>query len=291
MLREAVIVLAIVAPAAARAQPALAVDEAARRFDNGIKLYERQDYAAAYEEFQRAYDLTKRWEVLFNVGVTAQKLSRYRDAVHALEQYLRDGGDAIPADRRAAVVAAEAEIRALVAEVTVTVAGGPARLEVDGHSEGATPLDSPLLLTSGSHTLVATRGDAKDGKTIDVASGNNLAVELAPRAAPTTAHLFVRSLPDGAALALDGRSLGLAPWTGDVAKGGHTLAASLAGRSRVSQELTLEAGQDRQIVLELPEVRPWYKHWYVIAGLGAIVAAGGVLVYVETRPSGIHYSP
>jgi hypothetical protein len=291
MLRKEIIALALLAPVAVQAQPATAVGEAEQRFNNGIALYERHDYTAAYEEFRLAYELTKRWEVLFNLGVTAQRLARYRDAVHMLDRYLQEGGDAVPADRRAAVVAAEEDIQRVVAVVSVVVTGAPAKLDVDGHSEGMTPLDGPLLLTSGSHTLIATRGKEVDQKTIEVQSGNRLDVQLSPRAL-TIAHVTVRSLPDGAQLTLDARPLGRAPWIGDVEKGGHTLGATLTGYLDARQEITLEGGQERDVRLDLERIPPrWYEHWYVIAAAGAIVIAGGVAIYYGTRVDGIEYSP
>ena len=293
MFREAVIALALLVPAIGRAQSPDAVEEASRRFQNGVADFDAGDFRAASAEFERAYELTKRWEVLFNIGVSEKKLFRYREAIDALDRYLREGGSAVPADRRADVIAAEAEIRGLVAEVTVIVEGEPAKIEVDGLVQGATPLAGSLLLTSGHHEIAARRGDAIAKQEIDVQSGNQVEVRLVPIAPPTTAHLTVRSHPLGASLTLDDHPLGLAPWVGDVDKGGHTLGATLAGRNRVRQEITVDAGQNRDYLLELPEpAHPWYKHWYVLAALGAIVVGGVTVLYVETRTNSdviIHY--
>jgi len=285
MLREAVIAAALVAPALALADPA----DAEQRFQKGIAAYQSGDFASALDEFKQAYALSGRWEILFNIGVTAKAARDYRGAVDAFDQYLHDGADAIPADRRTAVKSAEDEIHGLVAEVTVAIDGAPAQLEVDDHHADPT---RPLLLAPGHHKLVATRDTAIDRKDIDVHSLDKLAVALVPHAPVTTARLTVRSVPDRASLSFDDHPLGPTPWSGTVEQGGHTLVATLPGRERVRQEISVVAGQDRDYTLELPELpRPWYRHWYVYAGIGVVAAAGAVL-YLQpwaTSDVVIHY--
>src|SRR5262249_23112750 len=70
-----------------------AKEEAGTRFERGVKLYEAQDYAAALAEFEAAYRLIPRYQVLFNIGVTQKRLFRYNDAVRSLKRYLELGTD------------------------------------------------------------------------------------------------------------------------------------------------------------------------------------------------------
>ena len=287
----------LLAAAAAHAEPAPdARQEAATRFERGVKLYEAHDYAAALAEFEAAHRLVPRYEVLFNIGVTDKKLFRYNDAVRALTHYLDEGGSFVPRDRRAEVERELAEIRALVAEVAVSVEGAPAAIEVDGRLMGTTPLDGPLLLAAGAHTLKATRAgcDAAE-RTIDVVSGEHVAVALQPRAivvAPTTATLTLATRPDGAELVVDGRAAGRAPWSGTLDPGGHDVRATLAGHHPTRQEVMLTAGQTRTLTLELVALPPplrWYKRWYTWTAAAAVVVVAvgaGVGGWFATRP---HY--
>src|SRR5581483_2499875 len=120
------------------------------------------------------------WRVLFNIGVARKRLFRYNDAVRALRRYLDEGGPEVPADRRALVEAELADIRALVAEVSVLVDGPPAQIEVDGRAMGETPLPSPLLLAGGNHIVRAFReGFDPAQREIDVVSGQKVEVRLA----------------------------------------------------------------------------------------------------------------
>jgi hypothetical protein len=288
------------APAYADDPTPAARAEAGTRFNRGVKLFEAQDYSAALAEFEAAYKLAPAFQVLFNIGVAQKKLFRYNDAVRTFARYLKDGGDKVAPDRREAVERELAEIRSLVAEVTVTVDGMPATIEVDSRVVGETPLSDPLLLPSGKHTVRAIReGDLPASKDIEVVSGEKIEVALAPQpkpAVPTTAKLSLTSKPAGATLFLDGKSVGNKPWTGDVGPGGHEIRGELAGYQRARTELMLTAGQQRELVLEmmlLPPPKKWHQRTstWVIAGLvvaGAVAAS--VAGYYATRETFVEVS-
>ncbi len=261
------------------------LNEAAARYDRGVKLFDAGDYPGALAEFDAVYRLTGRWEVLFNVAVTQKKLFRYGAAVRSLERYLKEGGAGVDATRRQAVEKELSEIRSLVAEISVVVDGAPAQIDVDGLSQGQTPLDRPLLLGSGRHVLRATReGELPDERSIDVVSGQNATVKLAPRPRPLevkTARITLDSNPPGAALTVDGKAVGKGPWSGELDAGGHLVTATLDGFGKARQEVVLVAGQERRVSIELvvlppaPEAeRPVYKKWWFWTGVGAVVAGG-----------------
>jgi hypothetical protein len=286
-------VLALCAVAAAEPSDK-AKEEAATRFERGVKLYDAQDYAAALAEFEAAYRLVPRYQVLFNVGVAQKKLFRYNDAFRSLTRYLQEGGDKVPPDRRDQVAKELAEIHALVAEVTVKVDGLPASIEVDGRLMGETPMSGPLLLPSGHHVVRASR-DGYDPalREIDVVSGEKVELQLSPKLkakVPTTAKLSVMSRPAGAELSLDGKSIAN-PWSGTVDPGGHEVRATLKGYEKARTELVLSAGQERALTVELtplPPPPPWYKRWYTWTIVAVVVAGGvgaGVGGYFATRPT------
>ena len=281
-MRLALAFLLLISPSIARAEEPSdkAKEEAAVRFERGIKLYEAQDYAAALAEFEAAYKLVPRYQVLFNVGVTQKRLFRYNDAVRALRRYLDEGGEKVPADRRELVEKELGEIRALVAEVTVKVDGMPAEVDVDGRMMGESPLSGPLLLAAGHHTLRAIRdGYDPAEKAIDVVSGEKVEIALSPKLkqrAPTTARLTLATRPGGAAMSLDGKFIGVGPWSGTLQPGGHEVRASLKGWQDAKQEVVLIAGQERAVTIELVPPTKWYKRWYTWT-IPIVVIAGAVL--------------
>ena len=100
--------------------------------------------------------------------------------------------------------------------------------------------------------------------------------------------LSVVSTPDGAAVFVDGRQVGVTPLKVEVAPGPHFIAVERAGFLRSSEELTLEAGKpiERKLVLvpdagttspaqaEAPSDNTWA--WIALGTGGALLAGGGV---------------
>lgn len=286
-MRRAVLLLALAA-APALADPT--ADEAAERYDRGVKFSQAGDNLSALAEFQQAYKLTGRWEVLFNIGVVEKRLFRYGDAIHTFARYLQDGGAKIPADRRAEVERAQAEIHALVAEISVVVDGAPATIEVDKLAVGTSPLTEPLLVAPGHHELAARRTGEADVRAIDVVSGQHADVRLAPAstdAVPRTARLAIVTTPTGGTLVVDSQPVGAAPWSAVVQAGVHDVVATLAGRLTVKQDIVIVGGQDRSVTLVLADVppppTPVYKRWYVLVGAGVVLLGGSIAIYEATR--------
>ena len=111
-------------------------------------------------------------------------------------------------------------------------------------------------------------------------------------------QLTVLSTPSGATVAIDGRPLGVAPWTGELAPGKHHVSLTLRGYADAERNITLPKGEPIDVGLELHEapvvapnsdtqgargprfgVVPW-----VSLGVGA-VALGGALTFEALRRS------
>ncbi|HEX2875532.1 MAG TPA: tetratricopeptide repeat protein [Polyangiaceae bacterium] len=73
--------------ATARAQSS-SDDLARRHFDSGVAYLEESDYDNALKAFQKAYDLSKRPEILLNVATVHERKSDLASAVAALKGYL-----------------------------------------------------------------------------------------------------------------------------------------------------------------------------------------------------------
>ncbi len=77
--------------ASASAQSTPSEDLAKARFLEGRAAYERGDYARAYVNWQESHELSQRPELLYNVGLAAQKMGNARAALEAFEGYLTWG--------------------------------------------------------------------------------------------------------------------------------------------------------------------------------------------------------
>lgn len=268
--------------------PALAQDKAARkeagaRYQRGITLYKDGDYGAALAEFRAAYRAAPSFEVLYNIGLCERRLFKYGEAVADLERYLKEGGGKVPRDRRDAVAKELSEIRALTAEVTITVVGDSADVFIDGEKVGMAPLSGPLLLGPGKKTFKATREGFEPGEKVEeIVSGTKVAIQLEPKTREADpADLVVESSPAGAVVTVDGKLAGAAPVKLSLPPGGHTVVADLGGYQTFRQEVTLASGQKRQLVVALePEVvaqkRQFPVAGVIVAGVGLGAIGGAV---------------
>jgi tetratricopeptide (TPR) repeat protein len=74
--------------------PDSAADDARARelFRRGDRLYDEGDYEGALRAFEKAYELSQRPALLFNLANTYERLGRYEDALKALQKFLPDAG-------------------------------------------------------------------------------------------------------------------------------------------------------------------------------------------------------
>jgi hypothetical protein len=143
--------------------PAHAADEAARaaakaKLEAGARLLDGGDYAQALERFEEAYRLVPSPKIFFNIGLAEVGLARNPDALRAFERFVAEAHDAAPSN----LADARAQIDALlpkVAIVDVKCAEAGREIQIDGRSQGVTPLGAPIYLDPGRHQLVA-RGAA-----------------------------------------------------------------------------------------------------------------------------------
>ena len=159
-------------------QPAATDDEARGLFLAGQAAYGRADFDAALGHFERAYELSGRAELLFNIGLAAQRARRRERALEAFREYLRLVPDA---PNRADVEARIAEVEELVAASPDAPPDGPS----DGSSattvEGDGPGALPWVVIAGSAAV------AIGGGVLLVLSGSAVSnVEDAPEGTPWT---------------------------------------------------------------------------------------------------------
>jgi len=154
-------------------------EEASTRFKRGLQLFDEGDYTLALVEFERAYQLAPNYRALYNIALVNVQLGRYADASRTFEQYLHDGGAAIPQTRRDEVAKTLQELKLRTAVVDISTNVPIAEVSLDGKPVEAARLHGPMLIDAGEHTLRATApGYTAAYRTVTLAGADRIAVRL-----------------------------------------------------------------------------------------------------------------
>jgi hypothetical protein len=152
--------------------------EAKTLFTQGVKLAESGDSRGALVSFRSAYEKFANFRVLYNIGQLCSRLADPVCAVRAYDQYLSDGGSDIPAKRRGEVDLELQNLRRVIATITINVSVPGPEVTFDDAVVGRAPLGAPVLASPGSHKIAVTHEGKTVDRTIKVAAGEAIAVDL-----------------------------------------------------------------------------------------------------------------
>lgn len=130
-------------------------DPAARAYQHGLEALRGARYGEAALAFEDSYRASPVPGVLYNLALAYRGAGRSQLAVETFARYLREGGAAVPADRRAAVERAIGELRVGLSTIECQVTPRDATLMLDGR---VVVCDGSMLVDPGEH-VVAARAD------------------------------------------------------------------------------------------------------------------------------------
>lgn len=155
-------------------QDGAATAEARVHFDRAIVLFESGNASGALAEFQRAYDLSRRASVLYNIGATHQALHDYPQAIEALRRFLA-AGDGRPGPQRELAQRALRQMEPLVARLRLVRSPADAVVRLAGR----TLTGDAVTVGPGTHTLSATApGFELQQVQVTVVSGDDREVQI-----------------------------------------------------------------------------------------------------------------
>lgn len=260
--------------------------QARQRFDAGMKLYEEGDYALALLEFERAHSLVPGYRVLYNIGQVNIQLGRYARATRKLRQYLADGGDQIPDDRRASVLADLDMLAGRTATLLVVVNVPDAEIVLDGDILATSPMLTPMLVDAGEHRLTARKhGYLDQTRPIAMAGRDQLRLELvlaeAPKAVPVEKTVVVER-PGSPETNARGASRQVAltlGWTGTGLLAAAWATTGYMGLSTASERK--EKLDQATSAAELNDLKHRARDWYLAADIcgGLTLAATATMLY------------
>lgn len=199
--------------------------EARAHYSKGLDLAGQNGYEGALREFNAAYAISPQFAVLYNIGQAHIALGHTPEAIGALTQYLRDGGERILPERRAQVERQLAWLRST--------------------------LPNPALASEAEAArATAAAAGAAAGEAIATASEGSRATNAAGGARLGT--LTIRCPDPSLKLLLDGKRIDLAASSRGVALPGgvHHLVLSAPGRRSAEERLDIAEGGAALVICE-----------------------------------------
>lgn len=235
-LLPAILAASLFGPGPARAQaPGQGgqVDQARLHYERGMQLFNEDNYEAALNEFERAYEIAPSFRILYNMARIQRQQNNYAAALQNFQGFLTEGGAGIDEARRREVERDVELLRSRVATVDLKVNVEGADLYVDDVPVcagvqgqrgciGKSPLSGPLLVNPGRRKISAVKaGYVTAASTVKVVGSDRTSLRLDLRPLGASAEA------DGGGRGGGGSSaLAVGAWAGT---GAFAIAAGVTG--------------------------------------------------------------
>ncbi len=166
--------------------------------------------------------------------------------------------------------------------IEISSAVADAEIFINGELVGLTPMDKPIKVEAGQHTIKIVRpGYTPFLETVEVPPGRRPFLVEALML-PISGIFTIRTAPQGARISVDGRFIGQSPFNGEIDEGQRVLEIAAPGYKVHSVTMPVVGGESYEldVTLELqPEVEPFYTTWWFWTGVG-VVALGTIVTVV-----------
>lgn len=265
------------APTSPVANTPAAAEEDKRRGDEAMIALRYEEALASY---QRAYAANKSPALLYNMGRAYEGLGDFPKALEALEEF----SDKASPDLKARVPKLDdlvADVRSRVATMilSVSVAGAEIRLgqKVIGTSKAGQTI---FRVNSGAQTLFVTHKDYFPAeRSLTLAAGKIETVEIVLGSRAAEALVRVTSPVSGAAVTIDGKSMGNVPTETPLKPGQHRIALRRDGYDPAETSIVVIAGESKEVSVPLAVHETIFGKWWFWTGVGVILVGGGIAIY------------
>lgn len=275
------------------------IQEARAYFETGSKEFDKGNFMNAVRAFETAYELSQRPGLLFSIAQSYRsqytldsKVAHLRKAAEYYRLYIAKDQTG-KRKKDAALALADVEVLLARASASADAAGEPAAPEATVLStqisitsnvaeatisiDGAAPRPlEPVDVKPGEHKVViAAEGYFPEERNVKVGEGRLQAFDVPLREKPAEIAVTSRS---GAEVFVDGALRGTTPLVAPLKldAGARFIAVTLPGYTSFSEELDIQRGEKRELVVKLERTRQRVAS-YVFFGAGLVSAGFGVV--------------
>jgi tetratricopeptide (TPR) repeat protein len=153
--------------------------DARASFRRGVQLYNEGSFEAALAEFNKAYQLSPNYRILYNIAQTQFDLHEYVEASKNLDQYVKEGARDITDERRAQVSEMTRKLEERIGQIEVTCNQEGAEIRIDDIPVGTSPLRNAVPVNAGPRRISAIKaGHPTVVRTVTIAGTEKKRVKL-----------------------------------------------------------------------------------------------------------------
>jgi hypothetical protein len=258
--------------------PAGTPDEDKRRGDDAMVALRYQEALAYY---RRAYDATKNPALLYNMGRAYEGLAEFPKALVALEEFSEKAPPELKA-RVPKLAELIEDVRKRVATLAVSAQVAGAEIRLGNKVLGTTKTGQVIFrVNAGPQTITITHRDYFPfERPLALVANQVEAVDAALASRSAEALLRITSPVSGAAVAIDGKSVGNVPAETPMKPGQHRIALSRDGYDPAEASVVLLAGESKDVDIPMGVHDSLTKKWWFWTGIGIVLVAGGIATYV-----------
>jgi hypothetical protein len=273
------------------------VDQARTHYERGMQLFNEDNFEAALNEFERAYELAPSFRILFNMARIQRQQNNYAAALQNFQSFLAEGGTAVSDERRREIERDIEVLRSRVASVDVRVNVEGAELFVDDVPVcagiqgqrgciGKSPLSGPLLINPGRRKISAMKAGYGTASTLVRVVGSdrtNVRLELRPTTAGGAATNAVEA--EGGSSG----TLAIATWVGT---GAFAIAAGVTGVLALKAQNDLRERRDQYVGTSVAldddskKVKNFALATDILGGVAIVGAVAATIFTIQAVSSG-----
>lgn len=153
--------------------------EAREHYQKALDFFDDEVYDAALTEFKKAYELSPSFRLLYNLGVTSERLKDYAKGLEFYDRFIKEGGADVSPEQARQVKDQIGLLRGRVSKVTFDVNVAGAEIYVDDVLVGKAPLDGVVVVNAGRRKFSAVYPEkAPWSRVIEMVGGEPSSVKI-----------------------------------------------------------------------------------------------------------------